>query len=201
VRHSSAAGQLITSLDGRTWHFDAGADSLDFAYTGDWGLGVPQWEQLHSAGDLGAWLADRYDRVRADDATERDLVDGLALRAAIARLATAAVDGADLAPDDVDTLNLFAATPDIPPALPGGARQAGAGRLRIGQVLSSIARDAIDVLGADESRLGRCSADDCRMVFHDESRTRSRRWCSMQRCGNRAKVRAHRARRAASARD
>jgi predicted RNA-binding Zn ribbon-like protein len=32
------------------------------------------------------------------------------------------------------------------------------------------------------------------MVFHDESRTNNRRWCSMERCGNRAKVRAHRER-------
>ena len=31
-----------------------------------------------------------------------------------------------------------------------------------------------------------------------EWRARSRRWCSMQRCGNRAKVRAHRARLAGS---
>jgi len=31
-------------------------------------------------------------------------------------------------------------------------------------------------------------------VFHDESRTATRRWCSMSRCGNRAKVRAFRAR-------
>jgi predicted RNA-binding Zn ribbon-like protein len=36
-------------------------------------------------------------------------------------------------------------------------------------------------------------------VFRDESRTANRRWCSMQRCGNRAKVRAHRARQAATA--
>jgi predicted RNA-binding Zn ribbon-like protein len=34
-------------------------------------------------------------------------------------------------------------------------------------------------------------------VFYDESRAGSRRWCSMQRCGNRAKVRAHRQRAAA----
>jgi predicted RNA-binding Zn ribbon-like protein len=37
------------------------------------------------------------------------------------------------------------------------------------------------------------------MIYRDESRTGTRRWCSMQRCGNRAKVRAHRARRAALA--
>jgi predicted RNA-binding Zn ribbon-like protein len=199
MRTSSSPGQTITSSDGQVWHFDAGADSLDFAYTGDWGLGVAAWEQLHEAADLGAWIAARYDRVRPEDATERDLRDALALRAAIARLATAVADGGERRADDVDTVNLYAATPDIPPVLRGGGRQAGAGRIRIGQVLSSLARDAIDVLGAEDHRIGRCAAGDCRMVFHDESRTRSRRWCSMQRCGNRAKVRAHRARARAAA--
>ena len=48
------------------------------------------------------------------------------------------------------------------------------------------------------TRLSRCSADDCALVFYDSSRGGTRRWCSMQRCGNRAKVRAHRARRAAA---
>ena len=31
-------------------------------------------------------------------------------------------------------------------------------------------------------------------LFHDVSRSGARRWCSMQRCGNRHKVRQHRAR-------
>jgi predicted RNA-binding Zn ribbon-like protein len=35
-------------------------------------------------------------------------------------------------------------------------------------------------------------------VFFDESRSNNRRWCSMQRCGNRSKVRAHRERASAT---
>ena len=101
--------------------------------------------------------------------------------------------------DDVDTVNLFAATPDIPPALDGGRRQAGRTRIRTGQALATIARDAVMLLGTPsdgtdlEGRIRECSADDCHLVFYDESRTNNRRWCSMQRCGNRAKVRAYRA--------
>jgi predicted RNA-binding Zn ribbon-like protein len=97
----------------------------------------------------------------------------------------------------VDTLNLFAATPDVPPVLAGGHRQAGTGSIRLGQVLSTLARDAVALLGAEAEgaqRIRRCAADDCDIVFHDESRTGTRRWCSMQRCGNRAKVRAFRER-------
>lgn len=34
----------------------------------------------------------------------------------------------------------------------------------------------------------------CGLAFYDRSRNRSRTWCSMERCGNRAKLRAYRAR-------
>ena len=177
----SAGRWLIT--DGARWLFDAGADSLDFT-------SGPDSEVPH-------WLAARFDRLPPDGVSERELVDALALRAAITRMAAAAADREPLAPDDVDTLNLFAATPDVPPVLVGGQRQAGAGSIRVGQVLSTLARDAVALLTADAEgagRIRRCAAEDCRLVFHDESRTGSRRWCSMQRCGNRAKVRAFRER-------
>ncbi|CAN5301870.1 CGNR zinc finger domain-containing protein [soil metagenome] len=190
-----STGQWITSSDGTRWFFEAGAESLDFAYTGDWGMNNPSWERLRSTADLGHWLGERFERIDSNEVTERDLMDAVGLRQAIARLATAVADHLPTSADDVDTLNLFAATPDVPPALAGGHRQAGAGRVRIGQALSTLARDAVEILGeSGDERLRRCHAQDCRMVFHDESRTNNRRWCSMQRCGNRAKVRAHRER-------
>ena len=43
-------------------------------------------------------------------------------------------------------------------------------------------------------RLKICPADNCRWAFYDTSRNRSRQWCSMKVCGNRAKARAHRQR-------
>jgi predicted RNA-binding Zn ribbon-like protein len=179
---------------GSPWFFDAGAESLDFAYTGDMGRGVPEWERLRSAADLGAWLAEHVGHIAPGEASERDLADALMLRSALTRLYVAAADGEPFPADDVDTLNLVAATPDIPPALDGGRRQAGAGRIRVAQTLSTLAREAVTNLAAHDGRIRRCDADDCRMVYRDESRTNNRRWCSMQRCGNRAKVRAHRAR-------
>ncbi len=169
--------------DDARWWFDSGALSLDFAHA-----------SVQSADDLAAWLGERFDRL-ADDAAERDLVDALALRDAVVRLARAQVDGVPALADDIDTVNLFAATPDIPPAIDGGNRQAGRSRVRTGQALSTIARDAVHLLAHnDEGRIRECAADDCALVFYDESRTNNRRWCSMQRCGNRAKVRAFRTR-------
>ena len=48
-------------------------------------------------------------------------------------------------------------------------------------------------------RLKACAADDCQWAFFDRSKNHSATWCSMQVCGNRAKVRAYRERRADSA--
>jgi predicted RNA-binding Zn ribbon-like protein len=162
--------------------FDSGALSLDFAQA-----------SLDDLGSVTTWLSARFDRL-ADDATDRDLTDSLALQGAIHRLARAHVDAAHAQADDIDTVNLFAATPDIPPAIDGGNRHAGRMRVRTSQALATIARDAVHLLADnDEGRIRECSAEDCTRVFYDESRTNNRRWCSMQRCGNRAKVRAFRA--------
>ncbi len=58
---------------------------------------------------------------------------------------------------------------------------------------------AIVASTADRSweRLKICAQDSCQWAFLDSSKNRSRHWCSMQECGNRAKTRAYRARRAA----
>ena len=176
-----STGQWLET-DGTRWFFDAGAESLDFAAS----------PNFVNPADIGQWLADRFDRLAQRELTDRDLSDAVALRDAIARLAAAAADERPRGRDDVDTVNLFAATPDVPPALEGGRRQAGTGRIRPGQALSALARDAVAVLAGDDGRIRRCAG--CGMVFRDESRTDNRRWCSMQRCGNRAKVRAHRER-------
>ena len=188
-----ANGQWFLSSEGTRWFFDSGALSLDFAYTGSMGDNSA-WEKLHSAADLGDWLGERFERY-GDEATDGALTDAKGLRDAIARLAHAQSAGTGMQPDDIDTVNLFAATPDIPPALDGGRRQAGASRIRTGQALATIARDAVELFGHNvDGRIRQCAANDCGLVFYDESRTNNRRWCSMQRCGNRAKVRAFRTR-------
>ncbi len=187
---SAPTGQWFTSRDGTRWWFDSGALCLDFAYTGALGEN-PAWERLGSPPELAAWLEERFPS--ADGVVgEGDLRDALQLRAAIARAAASASRSHGIDPADVDVINLFAATPDIPPALPGGTRQAGGRGVRTGQALSAMAREAVALLSSDEGRFRLCAADDCGLIFHDESRSNNRRWCSMQRCGNRAKVRAYR---------
>lgn len=70
------------------------------------------------------------------------------------------------------------------------------------------AREALGALAAawsellvtgEAARLKRCAEHACAWVFWDVSKNRSRRWCSMRVCGNRAKVRRYAERNAASA--
>ena len=184
-------GQWLDAPEGHRWWFDSGSTALDFAYTGT--VGANAREVLHNEPSLSGWLTERFEEF--DGAvTEREFADAKALRETIARAVIAISRGADPSGEDVDVINLFAATPDIPPVLGGGRRQAGRSRARVGQTLSVLARECVEVFSPDESeRIRECAASDCSYVFYDESRSNNRRWCSMQRCGNRAKVRTHRA--------
>ncbi|MHB1171422.1 MAG: CGNR zinc finger domain-containing protein [Lacisediminihabitans sp.] len=185
-------GQWFQARDGHRWWFDSGSVALDFAYSGAMGDN-PARETPHEPSDLAAWIHERFPAVD-DVVTDRDLLDAKSLRAAVARTATAASRNERATADDIDVINLFAATPDIPPVLPGGARQAGRTRARASQAFSAMAREAVELFGGDSlDRIRECSADDCSLIFYDESRSNNRRWCSMQRCGNRAKVRNYRA--------
>jgi predicted RNA-binding Zn ribbon-like protein len=64
-------------------------------------------------------------------------------------------------------------------------------RSLLSEVLAGMA-----VAGFDGTwhRLKICPADDCRWAFYDQSKNRSKRWCSMESCGNRNKTREFRRR-------
>lgn len=56
-------------------------------------------------------------------------------------------------------------------------------------ILSPIIRSAADMLVSDEfRRVKKCADPTCGWLFLDISRNRSRRWCDMADCGNRAKA-------------
>ena len=63
-------------------------------------------------------------------------------------------------------------------------------------MLWPIARAAADLLASsDLAQVRACSSPTCQWLFLDTSKNHHRRWCSMQQCGNRAKVRRFYARR------
>jgi predicted RNA-binding Zn ribbon-like protein len=190
MKRSAIAGQWFES-DGTRWWFDAGSVALDFAYTTGTAQGAPIVDDGPS---LSLWIGERFAGIDAS-VSPGDLVDARALRSSISGLARSLARSEEPAAHQIDSINLYAATPDIPPSLAGGTRQAGRAHARVAQALSAIARESVALFGAQGAdRIRECAADDCELLFYDESRSNNRRWCSMQRCGNRAKVRAHRER-------
>lgn len=70
-------------------------------------------------------------------------------------------------------------------------------RRRLDWLLWPILDSAADLLTSDRrTRIGQCADDrGCGWLFLDATKNRSRRWCAMGDCGNRAKARRHRERR------
>lgn len=60
-------------------------------------------------------------------------------------------------------------------------------------VLTAVAEAMAD---GSWTRLKACRSDTCQFAFVDTARNRSRRWCDMAVCGNRAKARRYRSRHA-----
>lgn len=57
-----------------------------------------------------------------------------------------------------------------------------------------LAQQALELLLANHPpRLHACAAETCRWLFLDTSKNRTRRWCEMKTCGNRAKARRYNA--------
>ena len=69
------------------------------------------------------------------------------------------------------------------------------GEPSLDRILWPVSLSAADLLTSGPlSRLRQCGGQDCGWMFLDTSRNRSRQWCDMQDCGNRAKVRRFRKR-------
>lgn len=62
-------------------------------------------------------------------------------------------------------------------------------------LLHPVARAFVDLVAdTDLNLVKQCEAPECILMFHDQTKARRRRWCSMALCGNRMKVAAHRTR-------
>ncbi|MGW7228215.1 CGNR zinc finger domain-containing protein [Streptomyces cyaneofuscatus] len=189
------AGMLLVHPDGSSFRFDPGALCLELLPTGGPGP-LAYFEVLHAPDDVVRWAGESRLPGGLDLAVSpAEVAAARLLRDALWRLAEARVAGLPAAPDDLATVNDAAAHPPLTARLTAeGAREWAAGATGTA-LLSTVARDAVDLFtGAYAHRVRTCGADDCRLLFVDTSRPGRRRWCSMERCGNRHKVRAHRAR-------
>ncbi|MEY9212296.1 ABATE domain-containing protein [Thermobifida halotolerans] len=195
----SATGLVLRSPEGTEYVFDPGALCLELLTTGGPGV-FTRYEVLHEPADLARWVAlSRLGLTAADvGVDEAELVRARKLRDALWRLVRARTHGRPLADGEVAVLNRAAAgvplVPRVTPTGERGWRTPASGT----QVVATVARDAVELLtGPFADRVRECAAHDCHLVFVDTSRPGRRRWCSMERCGNRNKVRALRARRQA----
>jgi predicted RNA-binding Zn ribbon-like protein len=184
---------LLRPPSGGKFWFDPGAFCLEIVVTGGEGSRAV-FETLHSPADLSDWIQSALELEVA--ASDQDVLDAKALREAIWELAEAQVEGRARPQTAIALINAAAAeSPLVPRMAPSGER-AWVTPAAVRQVLSAMARDAIELFtGARAGRLRSCSGVNCKLIFVDTSRPGNRRWCSMDRCGNRAKVGAFRSKR------
>jgi predicted RNA-binding Zn ribbon-like protein len=182
------------TADGAAFRFRAGRLSLDLCSTLLWRHREPT-EQLLESGDLARWLHEAGVRPVPTALGDDDLQTARRLREAIYALAHDRLAGRDLSAAHIATVNAVAAHPDPIPGLTDSGQLAWHAAAPASAALSSVARDAIELLcGPYAGRLRECAAPDCAFLFVDMSRPGRRRWCAMNRCGNREHVRDHRRR-------
>jgi predicted RNA-binding Zn ribbon-like protein len=179
------------------FHAETGRLSLDWMATLGSRDGVPI-ERITSTVDLERWLAAVAGQRAGRTPSEQELAEAKRLRTALVALMDDLYSGKSPSEQDIATLNEFSSI--TPPAIrldvSGRKLQTSAG-VGVSIVLGLIARDAIELLtGDDFSKIKRCAGDDCSVYFTDHSRPGKRRWCSMSRCGNKAKKRAFNERKA-----
>jgi predicted RNA-binding Zn ribbon-like protein len=144
---------------------------------------------------LAAWLRE-HDLAGRREAFGRDDVERVTAFREALRTLLLSHHGAQVDRDAVTALEAAAAqAPLLVAFAPDGATRleaAGGGvDAVLGRLLAIIARAEAD---GTWSRMKACPADDCRWAFYDHSRNRSRTWCEMSVCGNRAKARSFRRR-------
>ena len=186
---------------------------LEFVNTLDLRLSVRD-ESLHNYSDLVNWshehealtesetqyLLDEAQRHPRDAASHFEHV--LTVREALYGVLSAATNGREPPPADLETLNAVLAATTAPirlVATPAGFEQEWLdNKHELDWMLGPIARSAVELLTSRElSRVKECQGSPgkaCGWLFVDTSKNRSRQWCVSGQCGNRARVQRHYAR-------
>jgi len=198
------AGDLMQDLVGI-----GGAPCLDFCNTISSRGAETESDWLRSYDDLIEWaeVTDnlskvlisglRAEAVRRPRAASSALAGALALREALYPVACGLLahrrrDAAALAALSAKLFPLVAKS-KLDAASPGPVVPVWAGAAADLQApLWPVAWSALSLLRGDEMGvLRQCDSGTCTWLFLDRSRNRSRRWCSMEQCGNVMKARRH----------
>lgn len=183
----------------------AGKLCLAFA---DTARAADKYEELHGIGDLLQWAtkagvlspADSGRQARHYEGNRRraavDLARAVAVRDLLRSIFTGIANGRPLQERDIAGLNsALARTPallHVRAASGTVETHWGPAAGGLSQVLFPVLEDAAKLIASDRlERLRECKSSECTMLFIDESRNGSRRWCDMNVCGNRMKARRH----------
>jgi predicted RNA-binding Zn ribbon-like protein len=176
--------------------FNRGSLALDFVGTVGWRRSDRPVERLVDPTDLSRWLTEAglADATLAAP-TQAEYAQARELREAIARAGMALAENAAPAADDIEQINRAAS--DIARGVPylHELEERWWTDEPVRFALARVAVDAIHVFSQQREQLTRCSLPDCGALLLSRARNEPRRWCSMETCGNRAKVAAFRARR------
>lgn len=179
---------------------------LDFANTIESPHGEHPEEFLFRYADLIRW--GRHVGILSDDEAKRLRREGqqrpgeaaevfervILLRESVTRVFRAVAARSDPAQSDLERLQAeYLIALKHARLTPGGNAfdWAWADAAALDRPLWDVARSAVDVLTKDDlKRVKECpGADDCGWLFYDTSKNASRRWCSMEGCGSRVKMR------------
>lgn len=191
-----------------TFKLTAGQVCLDFANTLRKRLTDHPVELLTSYAEFVAWsrMAGTITAKTAQDLlraatqwpgeAQTVLKRAIRLREAIHRVISAVAEAHPPAADGLKTLNVeleeALAMLRVVPKGQGFAWEWGGPHDALYRVVWPVARSAAELLTSEElAAVRECEASDCAWLFMDRSKNRSRRWCDMKMCGNRAKARRH----------
>jgi predicted RNA-binding Zn ribbon-like protein len=188
------------------WVYDAGKLPLDFANTADWHASTQPKETLENYSDLVIWsfgasiLKEKEARTLLIESeahpqqSGKILAKAINLREAIYRIFSQIAINESPEAVDIEYLNDSLSTAHThlhvvrsPAGFEWGWKTKP---FSFERMLWPISRAAGNLLTSkDIYRVGQCQDDrGCGYLFFDTSRNHSRRWCSMESCGNRAKA-------------
>ncbi|GAA2927452.1 CGNR zinc finger domain-containing protein [Microbacterium luteolum] len=171
--------------------FPCGTPALDFVGTLRARRNASPTEKLDSDAALTAWFEESGLVHDAPDSATGDLEAAIALREAVYDLVSARRRGEAIPSSAREIVNRFAEGMPIGVRLDGAVQRSGT----VGQGLSSLARQAVEIVGGEVAALLReCARPECTQVYLDRSRGHRREWCAMKTCGNRVKAANFRAR-------
>ncbi len=196
-------------LKSERWDYGSGHRALDFANTQDWHLSDHPKDRLGSYADFTDWAL----QGRVISAAQKRALDAEA--SAHPRQADKALEAVRQFRDavqhvfDAQALNVKADPADLELLKSHYAQAAVRASLEttgdkvalhwteaahdLEYPLSELAWVSMGLLLSDERKMiGQCQDDrGCGFLFLDTSKNHSRRWCSMEGCGNRAKAKRH----------